>query len=171
MQYRTAESATEYLRSRTLFLANRPWPAVLPSPLDTPKSLPLASAYGTEGLLSLETAALPADAELVRTDEFSVFVARAIEIPRLLKEIGCAREQAFRLVGEGTGKETDLDWFDEHYYHLFLWSRRDRCLAGAYRMTLTHRKYCPTWARAVITPAPYFTTAANSSNGSGQLWS
>lgn len=138
-QYRTAESATEYLRSRTLFLANRPWPAVLLSPLDAPKTLPLASACGTEGLLSLETAALPADAELVRTDEFSVFVARAIQIPRLLKEIGCAREQAFRQVGEGTGKEIDLDWFDQHYYHLFLWSRRDRCLAGAYRLTLTQQ--------------------------------
>jgi putative hemolysin len=90
-----------------------------------------------ERLLAAEVAALPADAELVRGDEFSVFVAQAGQIPKLLEEIGRSREEAFRLVGAGTGKETDLDWFDRHYSHLFLWSRRDALLAGAYRMALT----------------------------------
>ena len=44
---------------------------------------------------------------------------------------------AFRTAGEGTGKETDLDRFDQHYQHLFLWSKNDRRLAGAYRLAVT----------------------------------
>ncbi|HEY1242243.1 MAG TPA: GNAT family N-acyltransferase [Bryobacteraceae bacterium] len=136
--YRSAASATEYLRSRTLFLANRPWPA--PHSSETSSAKPHAATVHAgvrERLLAAEVAALPADAELVRGDEFSVFVAQAGQIPKLLEEIGRSREEAFRLVGAGTGKETDLDWFDRHYSHLFLWSRRDALLAGAYRMALT----------------------------------
>ncbi len=137
-QYRTADSATEYLRSRTLFLANRPWPAVHSAPAAGPRK-PETSVYqnGPDPLVAAEVAALPASAELARNEDFSVFVARAAEIPSLLKEIGRAREEAFRQVGEGTGKETDLDRFDQHYFHLVLWNKRDQRLAGAYRMALT----------------------------------
>jgi len=80
---------------------------------------------------------LPADCELIRNGEFTVYLASAVQIPRLLLEIGRRRELAFRLVGEGTGRQIDLDWFDDHYYHLFLWNRADGRLAGAYRLALT----------------------------------
>jgi hypothetical protein len=43
----------------------------------------------------------------------------------------------FREAGEGTGEAVDLDCFDRHYQHLFLWSKRDLCLAGAYRLAVT----------------------------------
>ena len=136
--YRTAASATEYLRSRTLFLANRPGAAALDSQSTTPqKQTPAVRPGGSVRLLVAEVAALPPGVELARSDEFSVFAARATEIPHVLAEIGRRREEAFREIGEGTGKETDLDWFDEHYWHMFLWSKRDCGLAGAYRMALT----------------------------------
>jgi len=149
-QYRTAASATEYLRSRTLFLANRPWPAT-PRLQPAPEKQTPAGYAGGERLLVAEVAALPADAELVRSDEFSVFVVRATQIPHLLGEIGRSREEAFRRVGEGTGKETDLDWFDRHYFHLFLWNRRDNRLAGAYRMALAHEVLLELGVRGLYT--------------------
>ena len=137
--YRTAEAATEYLRSRTLFLSNRRWTAAVgaqPAPAwkPTPSS---RRDKDTTACLAEEIAALPADCELTRSEEFSVFVARSAQIPSLLRVIGRSREEAFRTVGAGTGNETDLDWFDQHYRPLFLWSRRDNRLAGAYRMALT----------------------------------
>ena len=137
-QYRTVASASEYLRSRTLFLTHRPHSAAPDFPANAPQK-PVAPVrpQGCDRMLAAEADALPPSATLVRSQEFSVFAARAGEIPNLLAEIGRCREEAFRLVGEGTGKETDVDWFDRHYCHLILWHNGDRRLAGAYRMALT----------------------------------
>ncbi|MFI5314730.1 MAG: GNAT family N-acetyltransferase [Myxococcota bacterium] len=66
-----------------------------------------------------------------------VMRAGALEIPRLLDEIGRQRERAFRAIGEGTGAELDLDRFDARYTHLFVWDRASRALAGAYRFAAT----------------------------------
>jgi putative hemolysin len=63
-----------------------------------------------------------------------VYFAAAHEIPQLLREIGRERERTFREVGEGTGRELDLDVFDRSYLHLFVWSRANRELVGAYRI-------------------------------------
>lgn len=51
----------------------------------------------------------------------------------VMREIGRLREQAFRAVGEGTGKRRDLDRFDRYYRHLILWDDEDLEIAGAYR--------------------------------------
>jgi putative hemolysin len=40
-------------------------------------------------------------------------------------------------VGEGTGRERDLDRFDLHYRHLFVWDRERREIAGSYRLGAT----------------------------------
>jgi hypothetical protein len=53
-----------------------------------------------------------------------------------LQEIGRLREVTFRAVGEGTGKSSDLDMFDSHYLHLFIWNTETAELVGAYRMGL-----------------------------------
>jgi putative hemolysin len=37
-------------------------------------------------------------------------------------------------VGEGTGRNLDLDEFDRYYLHLFLWNRDAGEIAGAYRL-------------------------------------
>ena len=52
-------------------------------------------------------------------------------------EAGRLREATFRDVGEGTGKELDLDEFDAHYLHLFLWDPKCCQVAGGYRMGRT----------------------------------
>jgi putative hemolysin len=136
--YGTADSATEYLRSRTFFLSNRPRTSLVhPSPTQILARTTAIDPPAVQRLLSEEVAALPADCELLRSGDFSVYLATAEQIPRLLVEIGRSREMAFRLVGEGSGRKIDLDWFDGHYYHLFLWNRADVRLAGAYRLALT----------------------------------
>ena len=71
---------------------------------------------------------------LWRREDFSVLLAKAREIPNVLHEIGRLREVTFRQVGEGTGKPIDLDRFDEHYWHLFVWNRHANEVAGAYRL-------------------------------------
>jgi hypothetical protein len=55
----------------------------------------------------------------------------------VLQEIGRLREITFRAVGEGTGRSADLDAFDPHYLHLFVWDREASRIAGAYRLGLT----------------------------------
>jgi putative hemolysin len=70
----------------------------------------------------------------ISSGEFDVYLARAGAIPATLAEIGRVRELAFRAVGEGTGEPADLDGFDAVYWHLFVWHRRDREIAGAYRL-------------------------------------
>ena len=87
--------------------------------------------------LHLEQQALSAEEILLETEEFCVHLAEARSIPHLLHEIGRLREMTFRLAGEGTGKEVDLDIFDAHYLHLFLWDKREQRIAGAYRMGRT----------------------------------
>ncbi len=56
----------------------------------------------------------------------------------LLREVGRLREEAFRLVGEGTGFERDVDAYDLYYMHIILWDRLDREIVGAYRLCRTN---------------------------------
>jgi len=51
-----------------------------------------------------------------------------------MREISRLREITFRSAGEGTGNSADLDRFDAHYLHLFVWNREQNEIAGAYRL-------------------------------------
>jgi putative hemolysin len=82
---------------------------------------------------------LPADARLVTAGVFDVYCAEASQIPRVLDEIGRLRERTFRAVGEGTGKDSDIDAFDTTYLHLFVWNRETREVVGAYRIGRSDR--------------------------------
>lgn len=86
--------------------------------------------------LRAEVDALPASQQLVAGGQFSVYCARASQIPTVLREIGRLRELTFRAVGEGTGRSVDLDQFDAHYLHLFVWDARALAIVGAYRLGL-----------------------------------
>jgi hypothetical protein len=66
--------------------------------------------------------------------DFEVFLAKAKKIPNVIQEIGRLREITFRNIGEGTLLSTDLDEYDLHYLHLFLWDRKNEKIAGAYRI-------------------------------------
>lgn len=85
-------------------------------------------------LMDSEIARLPKERLLLQSGEQAVYEAKAHEIPLLLKEIGRLREVTFRKVGEGTGKSCDLDSFDNHYGHVFIWNVRAKEVVGAYRL-------------------------------------
>jgi putative hemolysin len=127
-----AEHATQYLRSRTLLLGHRPGAAAIPDARTRPLAPP-----EPERLLAGEVADLPPESMLASQGNFAVYVADASRIPRLLREIGRSRELTFRAIGEGTGRERDLDRFDRSYRHLFLWDAAARRVAGAYRLAVT----------------------------------
>lgn len=131
--------AIAYLRDRTEILAERvPKPSVSTAAAIQPRRTPPAPASIVPAVpaaeLAAEVAALPDDACLIVSDELEVYVARAAAIPKVLREIGRLREVTFREVGEGTGRELDLDSFDATYMHLFIWNRAEQEVVGAYRL-------------------------------------
>lgn len=132
-----------YLRQRTYVLASRrsvntqPRPR-LPLPLPTkPASATPIIAPLPQTLLQSELDQLPLDQMLGQMNELMVYQASAAQIPQLLTEIGRLREISFRATGEGTGKALDLDDFDQHYLHLFVWNQTKQEVVGAYRLGLT----------------------------------
>ncbi|MBI1380043.1 MAG: GNAT family N-acetyltransferase [Planctomycetaceae bacterium] len=84
-----------------------------------------------------ELARLPTEQRLVEQGSLVVYLFRADEAPRTLREVGRLREIAFRAVGEGSGLSLDLDRFDRFYHHLIVWDREARVLVGAYRLAGT----------------------------------
>lgn len=87
--------------------------------------------------LAREVHELPPDSLLLQQGEYRVYLAAAQRIPFLLSEIGRLREITFRAVGEGTGRERDLDLFDKYYEHLFIWDTANHRVVGAYRIGRT----------------------------------
>ncbi len=73
---------------------------------------------------------------LFSNGDYEVFFSKAPEIPNIIREIGRQREITFREVGEGTNLPFDIDEYDNHYHHLFLWDKAANKLVGAYRMAL-----------------------------------
>ena len=99
----------------------------------TPPQQPVAPALDPE-LVAREVAALPPEQILASSGGFMVFHALRPQIPNLMLEIGRAREICFRQVGEGTGRERDIDEYDDYYAHLCLWDLKKQRFAGAYRL-------------------------------------
>ncbi len=136
------EGRTEYLRWRTYLLASRheykPMTA-LPFVRAGAHSADLkpVAPPGDAAAMEREVAGLPACGRLATSGELSAYLARAEEIPAVLREIGRLRELTFRAAGEGTGKSIDLDTFDLHYLHLIIWNQSQREIAGAYRLAGT----------------------------------
>jgi len=87
--------------------------------------------------LAAEIAALPESCALSRSGDLTVYLVQASDAPSVLRELGRLREITFRAAGEGTGKPRDLDEFDQHYLHLFVWNARKQELVGAYRLART----------------------------------
>lgn len=73
---------------------------------------------------------------LFRNGNYELYFTTYHEIPSIMREIGRQRELTFRKIGEGSNLPFDLDRYDEHYHHLFLWDTAARKLVGAYRMAL-----------------------------------
>lgn len=131
--------AIAYLRDRTEILAERVTTPALSrlgavQPRRTPEGAASIVPAVPADIVADEIASLPEEALLVASEDLRVFVARAPAIPNVLREIGRLREVTFRDVGEGTGREIDLDEFDATYLHLFIWNRAGREIVGAYRL-------------------------------------
>src|SRR5262249_4863684 len=134
----------DYLRWRTELLKSREQSKPLlsfPLPL-----LPRAGAGTAEiaprkdpARCKIEVEALPSSQELFSQGDFKVCLAEAEQIPHVLREIGRLREVSFRQAGEGTGTAIDLDLFDTHYEHLFVWNREQCEIVGAYRLAATDK--------------------------------
>src|SRR5215510_6938548 len=132
------EAMIDYLRRRTYLLKNRPHSTSDPdpasrSPSRTKHHQPIIPSL-RPAIVAQEIAALPSNQMLLESDPFIMLHADAQQIGRVLQEIGRLREITFRNANEGTGKAIDLDSFDAHYVHLFLWNRDTREIVGAYRI-------------------------------------
>jgi putative hemolysin len=126
--------ATDYLRWRTYLLRRR-----RPDPTqsaETQEAYPRILRTSRKTIIS-EIESLDAHCKLHENQDFQVFVADAERIPHGLVEIGRQRELAFQEVGEGSGRDVDLDPFDPHYKHLILWHKKDSQIAGGYRFVNT----------------------------------
>jgi putative hemolysin len=129
--------AAEYLKWRTYLLARRSrsatsWPVAMRSKIAATVQQPAAAAEAGQ-LLSAELSRLPSERKLVESGALTAYLARAGEIPTLMRELGRLREITFRCAGEGTGKSRDLDRFDRYYSHILLWNKSKQELVGAYR--------------------------------------
>ncbi len=135
----TIEELTDFLRVRTYLLGGCVERADEASRRRKRASrrLPPVAGATPEAAVRSEFSALPADRRLADAGHLSVWWAGASEIPALLREIGRLREETFRVAGEGSGRELDLDRFDAWYAHLFLWDEQRGRLAGAYRVGAT----------------------------------
>ena len=134
--YATDRELVDFLRMRTYLLKSRA-PQVMAAESSRPGLAPIAPA-GDRALLRDEVESLGAY-KLITSGELSVFAAPAAKLPNVLYEIGRQREIAFREVAEGTGRPIDLDRFDEHYVHLFVWNATAGEIVGAYRLGQTDR--------------------------------
>ena len=138
----SSREQVDYLRWRTYLLSNREHfkpRTSLPGPrrrAEASVSDPIAGPVAVEHVAA-EIAALPETSLLSRSGDLAVYVARANELPHVLRELGRLREITFRAAGEGTGKQLDIDEFDAHYLHLFVWNARKQELVGAYRLART----------------------------------
>ena len=130
----SSKELTEFLRLNTYLLAEAPLDQQHKR-LKQPDLLveDIAKGFPQELLIS-EVNALSDECRLMEKGDLVVYCAGAQEMPHLLHEIGRQREIAFRAVGEGTGSAIDLDRYDQHYLHLFLWNQEKGELVGAYRL-------------------------------------
>ncbi|MDA0725452.1 MAG: GNAT family N-acetyltransferase [Verrucomicrobia bacterium] len=129
-----ADELNDYLRLRVEALrgtANQPKRRIEKKPLE-----PLAKNPFREDV-EREVRNLPEEAELTRKGDFVVYSTQATNIPNIMREIGILRELTFRDIGEGTGKNIDMDSFDEYYHQLFAWDENARKIVGGYRWAVT----------------------------------
>jgi putative hemolysin len=133
------EALTAFLRRKTYMLANafekKPFLKGIPKNFKIQKP-PKKIVEETQLDLMLEEVETcrKLDKRLLESKNYEVFLAKKEIIPNILKEIGRLREITFRAIGEGTNMSTDLDNFDDYYYHMFLWDNEANKIAGAYRM-------------------------------------
>ncbi|HCB51596.1 TPA: hemolysin [Patescibacteria group bacterium] len=71
-----------------------------------------------------------------RGNNLNIYTFDAKESPNLMREVARLREESFRLVGGGTGKSFDMDYFDTHFDQLIVWDSANNKIVGGYRIQL-----------------------------------
>ncbi len=131
-EFKEIEVLGRYLRSRCYSLE-----ANIPQIKNCPKRRedvdPIALPKNRRAMQK-EINKLNPSAHLFTTGNYSCFLVDYDDIPLIMHEIGRRREEAFRAVGEGTGRPLDLDHYDTYYKHLVLWDIKNTKLVGAYRL-------------------------------------
>ncbi len=139
-EYESLEDYSEFLRKKTYMLANpfeKESPFLTVPNLKNPKNpKKIVTPASTEKMIEEVNVLRESNSRLLQSKNYEVFFAKAKEIPNVLHEIGRLREITFREVGEGTNDAIDLDKYDKHYRHMFLWDNETNKMAGAYRMGL-----------------------------------
>ena len=129
--YEKPADLAAYLRSRSYALeANVPAKPVekkevKQAEIDAPSDL---------SLMLSELEAIREKAFLFSASDFECYLADYEDIPNLMHEIARLREETFRAIGEGTGKNLDQDEFDSHFKHLILWDKVKQKIVGCYRL-------------------------------------
>ncbi|MBR7022281.1 MAG: lysophospholipid acyltransferase family protein [Bacteroidales bacterium] len=130
-QYENPKELAAYLRSRSYALeANIPAKVVekkemKQDEIDAPTDLSLILA---------ELESIREKSFLYSTVNFDCYLADYEDIPNIMHEIARLREEAFRAIGEGTGKSLDQDEFDKYFKQMFLWDNVKQKIAGCYRL-------------------------------------
>jgi putative hemolysin len=141
-EFDTDRELSDYLRLRTYLLGkgttDRSPSRRQPVPPGK-KSQETILAPQNSAIMEDEIRHLPPEQILLESGPMLVIQAEGRQAPFCLLEIGRLRELTFRAVGEGTGRAIDLDRFDNHYLHLFIWNRESREIVGAYRIGQTDR--------------------------------
>lgn len=129
--YEKPEDLAAYLRSRSYALQANiiGGGSKLHFKFATPIAAPARSSALVRELNAIRQTSL-----LFTTAEYECYLADYESIPRLVMELGRRREEAFRAIGEGTGKGYDTDEYDKHYKHLILWDTKEQAVAGGYRL-------------------------------------
>ncbi|MFT5790772.1 MAG: putative hemolysin, partial [Saprospiraceae bacterium] len=146
-QYENIDEFHQFIRKKTYMLANpfekqSKYISQAASALKFPKEPKKIDPQRNADKMIKEVEFLRKNGDrLMESKNYEVFLAAAEIIPNILHEIGRLREITFREVGEGTNKSIDLDDFDQHYHHLFLWDSFNNKMVGAYRMGLGNAIY------------------------------
>ena len=108
-QYETPEALAAYLKNRSYALqANISTEA---QHIRTRVSDPVDPPFRPSDI-ARELNAIREESLLFTTADFECYLADYDKIPHVMREIGRRREEAFRAVGEGTGKSIDTDEYD-----------------------------------------------------------
>ncbi|MGI9250660.1 MAG: lysophospholipid acyltransferase family protein [Pseudohongiellaceae bacterium] len=127
----SAQAVTEYLRVSTDALCPE-----LTLPEAPPRNQPEQPIQTRPTTQAAKTIADLQDCRLIEHEETDVYCVPYKRLGIVMDDIAIAREISFRAVGDGTGRSKDVDEFDPHYLHLFLWDKTQQCVAGAYRVGL-----------------------------------
>ena len=130
-QYENPKDLAAYLRSRSYALeANIPAKAVEKKEVKQDE----IDAQTDLSLMLAELESIREKSFLYSTVNFDCYLADYEDIPNIMHEIARLREEAFRAIGEGTGKSLDQDEFDKYFKQMFLWDNVKQKIAGCYRL-------------------------------------